>query len=158
MYKNVDFCTKMLYSEVKETEKMDTIVTKNSRVEEEEILLKVCSFLEMEKPELTQTGFIAQLREICAARIFDAIGVRNMYNRDNKFFAFLTLVMGQAISDVLNLHLHIAPDCLRLFRYDGINFVNDIKNFLINQDIDTAMLSTFDLIDDNFELVKTIEF
>lgn len=136
---------------------MDTNITKNSRVEEERILLQVCSFLEMEKPKLTQVGFIAQLKEICAAKIFDAIGVRNMYNNNNKFFAFLTMVMGQAISDVLHLHLQIAPDSLRLFRYDGINFVNDIKTFLLTQDIDTAMLNIFDLIDDNRELIKTIE-
>ena len=147
----------MLYSENKERLMMDTDITKNSRADEEQILLQVCSFLEMEKPKLTQDGLVAQLKEICAARIFDAIGVRNMYNSDNKFFAFLTMVMGQAISDVLHLHLQIAPDSLRLFRYDGINFVNDIKTFLLTQDIDTAMLSIFDLIDDNFELIKTIE-
>lgn len=138
---------------------MDCIITNKSRVDnQEQMLNKVCSFLEMPMPNLTETEFVRQFRELCLIRLFDAIGVGNKYNSKNRFFGFVSLVVGQAVSDVLNLGVNVAPDYLRLIKFDGINFVNQIKQFLQTEDIEQAMIDAFDLCDDNVKTVKSIDF
>ncbi len=134
-----------------------TIITNKFRAEKES-LEQLCSFLKMDMPELKETDFVGQFREICAAKIFKAIGVRNMYNSKNKFFAFLTLSMGQAISDLLSMGLDIAPDSLRLFRYNKINFVNEMKQIFLTEELDEAMLDVFNLADDNHDMIEEIRF
>ena len=90
--------------------------------------------------------------------MFDAIGVGNKYNSKNRFFGFVSLVVGQAVSDVLNLGINVAPDYLRLIKFDGINFVNQIKQYLQTEDIEQAMIDAFDLCDDNVKTVNSIDF
>lgn len=136
---------------------MNLCVTNNSRYDEQEKnILKICDFFQIDKPELTETEYIKQIKEICVIRICKAIGIKNMYNRHNRFFDFYSDAMGQAVSDILNLSLKIAPDNLRLFRYDGINFVNRCKDFLQNSNMDEAMIDAFNLIDDNKDIVEKV--
>lgn len=138
---------------------MDCVITNKSRVEnQEQIFEKVCSFFEMPMPKLTETEFVRQFRELCLIRLFDAIGVGNKYNSKNRFFGFVSLVVGQAVSDVLNLGINVAPDYLRLIKFDGINFVNQIKQYLQTEDIEQAMIDAFDLCDDNVKTVNSIDF
>ncbi len=138
---------------------MDCVITNKSRVEnQEQIFEKVCSFLEMPMPDLIETEFVRQFRELCLIKLFYAIGVGNKYNGKNRFFGFVSLVLGQAVSDVLNLGITIAPDYLRLIKYDGINFVNQIKQFLQTEDLENAMIDAFDLCDDNVQTINSIDF
>lgn len=135
---------------------MNVSDNKTNPYEQEQVILKICSFLRMAKPKLTETELIDQIKEICVMRVCQAIGVRNMYNSKNRFFCFLSVVMGQALSDMLHLSLHIAPDNLRLIRYNGINFVNKLKEFMQKGDMDEAMIDAFNLIDDNKDIVEKL--
>ena len=138
---------------------MDCIITNKSRVEnQEQIFEKVCSFFEMSMPNLTETDFVRQFRELCLIKLFDAIGVGNKYNGKNRFFGFVSLVVGQAVSDVLKLDIEVAPSYLSLIKFDGINFVKQIKQFLQTEDIEQAMIDAFDLCDDNSKTINNIEF
>ena len=140
-----------------ETNNINLIITNKSRSSQEnEMLSKVCAFLQMDMPNLTEQSFDRAVKELCVIRLCKAIGIRNIYNCKNKFFKFYATVIGQAVSDILNLKLVIAPAELRLVKYNGINFVNRIKDYLQNEDMDEAMIEAFDLIDDNKDIVEKI--
>lgn len=140
-----------------ETNNINLIITNKSRSSEEnEMLSRVCTFLQMEMPNLTEQSFDRAVKELCVIRLCKAIGIRNIYNCKNKFFKFYATVSAQAVSDILNLKLVIAPAELRFVKYNGINFVNRIKDYLQNEDMDEAMIEAFDLIDDNKDIVEKI--
>lgn len=131
--------------------------TNKTRDDGEMVLSQVCSYFKMQKPNLTESLFDDRLKELCVIKIFEAIGVKNMYNRENRFFRFLSTCMAQAVSDILNLKLNIAPANVRFVRYDGINFVNQIAEYLQQDDIQLAVIDSFNLVDDNKQIVDGIE-
>ncbi len=148
----------MVYIVSMETENKDLLLTNLPRDEDEAVLIKVCSFLQMDMPKLTEKDFTNRLKELCAIKIFNSIGIRNFYNRNNRFFNFTSTILIQAISDKLNLNLNIAPASIRFVRYNGINFVNRVVQLLEEEELTEAVIDTFNLADDNHKIVEQIDF
>lgn len=124
--------------------------------EEDKIVAEVREFLGLKDYNLHSSNIEDSVMEMCVARMCQAIGVKCHYNQENRFFRFFSSFMGQAVSNKLNQKLKIAPDELRLFRYNGINFVLSAEQLLDSEDMDEAFIDAFNLADDNKNVMSYI--
>jgi len=113
----------------------------------EEIIKKVCEFLQCNKPVITSSETTEIIKEICVARLCGIVGLTGRYNYKSKFFNFFSSIMGEAISLKLNLKIRIASDELRLFKYERINLIDETIKYLNTESIEEAFLDTFELAD-----------
>ena len=141
MYFTIDFCTNLYY-----------IVSMNTS----NVPKTLQTLLEIEATEIAQTDIYEQIKQLCLIRFCKAVGIRCQFNIKNKFMNFFAIITGQAVCNVLKINLQIAPDCLRLVRYNGINFVNEAMRLLQNEDKDEAFIDIFNLIDNNKPIMNEI--
>ncbi len=114
---------------------------------------KVKKFLEMEGYNFSLNEENEQIKEICVAKLCDVLGIECAYNYQNQMFQIFSSVMAEAVCQKLNIKKHIAKDSIRLFKYNGINFVETAKKFLDEKEIDEATLDIFNFVDENKNLL-----
>ena len=54
---------------------------------------------------------------------------------------------------MLDIKLHIAEDCFRLFKFENVNLVEKVKEFLQNEDKDEAFVDIFHFLDGCKDLI-----
>ncbi|MBR6778920.1 MAG: hypothetical protein IKM43_02065 [Clostridia bacterium] len=118
-----------------------------ARYNKEIVFDKVCAYLKIEKPKMYSETIEEGIKELCVARMCKSIGIKCAYNYKSKFFNFFSMVVGEAISQELDLRLSIADAEIRLIRYDKINLVNQIRFFLISSNVDEAFIDAFNFLD-----------
>ncbi len=128
----------------------------NNNMNESEILEKVCNFLQIDMPRLSSQTVADGVREICVAKLCATLGIKCKYNYKNEFFSIYSSIIGEAVSQILNLKLDIAPFELKYVRYNGINFVNHACDLLKSEDLDEAFIDMFNLVDDHKDVLKQI--
>ena len=114
---------------------------------------KVKNYLELENCKISSMEEVEQIKEMCVAKLCEVLGIDFVYNYKNKMFQIFSSVMAEAICQKLNIHKHIAPDDLRLIKYNGINFVEKAKSFIDAEDIEEATLDIFNFVDKNKNLL-----
>lgn len=124
---------------------------------EKNIIDKVCKYLKMQSPELFSSSVEDEIKNLCSAKLCDVIGIRCAYNPKNDFFNFFSTIMGEAVCIKLHLNINIAPNILRLVRYDGINFVNSTYQLLLSEDVDEAFIDAYNLVDKYKYLIERIK-
>lgn len=125
--------------------------------EEKKIIDRVCEYLHMQSPDLFDTSIEDEIKDLCSAKLCDVIGIRCAYNPKNDFFNFFSTIMGEAVCIKLHLNMNIAPNALRLVRYDGINFVNSTYQLLNSEDVDEAFIDAYNLVDRYKHLIERIK-
>ena len=132
-------------------------VSGTNSFEEKKIIDRVCEYLHMQRPDLFDTSIEDEIKDLCSAKLCDVIGIRCAYNPKNDFFNFFSTIMGEAVCIKLHLNMNIAPNALRLVRYDGINFVNSAYQLLNSEDVDEAFIDAYNLVDRYKHLIERIK-
>lgn len=122
-----------------------------------EIIQKVCGFLKIDCPKLLSNTPQEGVKEICVARLCKSIGINCEYNYKTEFFEFFSSITAEAVCNKLNINLRIAPDNLRLFRYNKLNLIEEVKIFLDNENIDEAFIDAFDFVDSYKYLIPLLK-
>ena len=125
-------------------------------INSEEVIKKVCDFLNIEKTTNNENVEEA-IKELCVKRLCKTIGLTGKYNYKSDFFEFFSCVVGEAICDMLSIRIHLACDELRFVKYEHINLVHQVKNYLTHETIEEAFLDSFELIDKFKFLIKNIK-
>lgn len=113
----------------------------------QQIIKKICSFFRLENMHLKSEDLIDNIKELCVARLCKSIGLTGKYNYKSDFFEFFSSIMGQAVCEVLQINVNIACDELRLIKYNHINLIQEVVQFLTTETQEEAFLDTFDLVD-----------
>ena len=88
-----------------------------------------------------------KVKEMCVAKLCDAIGIRCEYNYKNIFFDFFSSIMGQAISEKLNLNLCLDDYNLRFVKFESVNLIKSAGVILDCKEIDEAFIDVYELAD-----------
>lgn len=126
---------------------MRNMETMNNTLDLKELYDKVAEFLQMKNSKVFNGDLNENIKEVCVAKLCNAIGLRCSYNYKSDFFNFFSTIMGEAICQKLNLPLHIAGANLRFVRYDHFNLVDYVKMFLDQDDMDEAFIDAFNFVD-----------
>lgn len=119
-------------------------------------ILKVADFLKIADYNINDDTIAEQIKRLCVLRLMKAVGVSGRFNCKSEFFEFFSSAMGEAICEKLGINVEIAPDKLRLIKYENINFVIAFEEFLNNDLLDEAFLDAFALADKYKHLIPEI--
>ena len=124
---------------------MNTInINKTERVD---ILEKVSSFLKLKQQTLKSLTARDGIKELCVIKLCNVIGLSGNYNYQSEFFNFFSSIMGEAVCERLSIKIRVAPDELRLIKYEHINLVQTVMFFLETKSLEEAFLDAFNLAD-----------
>lgn len=129
----------------------------NCKTERENIIKKICTFFNIERPILTSVTTDETIKELCVARLCKSVGLTGTYNYKSEFFEFFSNIMGEALCEKLNINKHIASDELRFVKYEHINLINEFKGYLDTETIEEAFLDAFNLVDKFKYLIPKIK-
>lgn len=118
-------------------------------------LKNVRKYLEIDE-EIHGVSVEDEIRILCIKRLCKSLGIKCDFNYQNKYFYIFSCIVGEAICVKFNLRIHTAEDKLRLFRYNGINFVEKVKQYLETESIDEAFVDSFNFIDENKNIILKI--
>ena len=124
---------------------MNTInINKTERVD---ILEKVSSFLKLKQQTLKSLTARDGIKELCVIKLCKVIGLSGNYNYQSEFFNFFSSIMGEAVCERISIKIRVAPDELRLIKYEHINLVQTVMFFLETKSLEEAFLDAFNLAD-----------
>lgn len=113
-------------------------------------------YLELEDVEFTSEKTEDNIRFLIIKRLCKSLGLKCEFNYFNKYFYIFSSVVGEAVCQKFNLRIHVVDDKVRLFRYNGINFVEKVKMFLETESVDEAFVDSFNFIDENKDKILKI--
>ena len=114
---------------------------------ETEKLEKLQNYLNFAPSFFKSKCLTEKVKEICVAKLCDAIGIRCDYNYKNIFFNFFSSIMGQAISEKLELNLCVDEFNLRFVKFENVNLVKTAGLILERKEIDEAFIDVYELAD-----------
>ena len=126
-------------------------------IDRERVVEKVCAFLKLKKPTLKSSSTKENVKELCVVKLCNVIGLTGNFNYKSEFFDFFSSIMGEAICEKLSLKIHVANDELRFVKYEHVNLVLTVKEFLDEKIIDEAFLDAFNLVDKFKHLIKKLK-
>ena len=112
---------------------------------EEEILVEICNFLQFERTKILSETLVEAVKELCVARLCEALGVGCAYNFKNEFFNFFSCIMGEAVSTRLGHNLGIDEYNLKFIKVENINLINSAHKMLENPNLDEAFIEVYNL-------------
>ena len=112
-----------------------------------ETMEKLGGFLNFMPTFFKSETLTERVKEVCVAKLCDKIGIRCEYNYKNQFFNFFSSIMGQAISEKLNLNLCLDEYNLRFIRFENVNLIKTAGTFLNEEEIDEAFIHVYELAD-----------
>lgn len=127
-------------------------------VRKNDIIDRVCEYLGLDKPRLSSECIHENIKEICVARLCMAMGINCCYNYANSFFEFFSIITGEAVCHALKLNFHIAKDSIRLVRYENINFVQYVIDLFDTEDVDEAIIDSFNFARKYHNVLKSIVY
>ena len=128
----------------------------NEGINKEQAVRSVAEFLRLPHVDGGSTDAKEQIKRLCVLRLMKAVGVDGKFNCKSDFFEFFATIMGEAVCERLNLKIRIAPDEVRLIKYENVNFVAAFKEYLDNEFLDEAFLDAFLLVDKHKDLILQI--
>lgn len=114
---------------------------------------KIKDYLDIEDESKDFISCEEKVKELCVAKLCNVLGLKRTYNYKNEMFKLFSCVMAEALCEKFKFSKHIADDCIRLVKYNGVNFVDKAKQFLDMEDIDEATLDIFNFVDKNKSLI-----
>lgn len=126
----------------------------NPLIEKEELYLQqIKQYLNLKDYKILSITIKEKVKEMCVAKLCYVLGISRICNYKNGFFEFFSCVVGEAVCEHLGIRTHVAEECVRFVRYEGVNFVSKCKQFLIMEEIDEAVLDCFNFLDKHKNLV-----
>ena len=119
----------------------------------EDNIKKIQEFLQLKRYNCSRIEEDEQIKEICVAKLCEILGIECEYNYQNQMFQIFSSILAQAICEKLKIKKNIASDSIRLFKYNGINFIEKAKMFLNSEDVDEAVLDIFNYVDEHKNLI-----
>lgn len=119
----------------------------------EDNIKKIQEFLQLKRYNCSRIEEDEQIKEICVAKLCEILGIECEYNYKNQMFQIFSSILAQAICEKLKIKKNIASDSIRLFKYNGINFIEKAKMFLNSEDVDEAVLDIFNYVDEHKNLI-----
>ena len=126
---------------------IEYLANKMAALNNEIKLNKACSFLRMDMPIFFSSTIEGKIKELCVCKVCASIGIKCPCNRSTGFLSFFSSVMGEAVSNKLNLEVAIACPELKFVKYDHFNLINEVEMFLENDDINEAFLDAFNFLE-----------
>lgn len=126
-----------------------------SKIDQEEILERICEYVGVDMPNLYSSDFADNIRQICVYKLCNVIGIKCSCNYRNEFMTFFSDIAGEALVIIFGLKFHIASEELRFISYDHVNLVNLGCKLLKQEDKDEAFLDIFKLADE-FKYIKCL--
>ena len=123
------------------------IINLNNQNDVENVTTKVCNFFNIDKPKISSKTTNEAIKELCVMRLCKEIGITGIFNYKSDFFDFFASIMGEAVSEILNLKTCVACDELRFVKYEHINLIDQVKIYLEQETIEEAFLDAFELAD-----------
>lgn len=117
---------------------------------------EIKQFLEISDFKFVSNEKVEQAKEMCVAKLCEVLGIEYAYNYKGIMFQIFSSVMAEAICQKLKINKIIASDSLRLFKYNGVNFIEKAKMFLETKDVEEATLDIFNFVDENKKLLLHI--
>lgn len=121
--------------------------TVESEIIREKTIQKICDFFRLETPMALNSSIEEAVKDLCVMRLCKAIGLTKNNLVKSEFFDFFGCLMGEAVCQKLSIKQRIARDELRLIKFDKINLVQEIKNYLETETVEEAFLDAFELVD-----------
>lgn len=121
------------------------------------VLEKICNFLRIKNPTLKSVTLKDNIKELCVIKLCRVIGLAGNFNYKSDFFNFFSSIMGEAICEKLTIKIHIACDELRLVKYEHINLIQMVKEYLNNETLEEAFLDAFNLVDNFKHLIPKLK-
>ena len=124
-----------------------------------QIVLRVKKFLNLVNYKTKNASVEEDLKELCVAKLCDVLGIKCTYNYKSNFFKMFAEVFAQAICDILEIKISVADDSYRLFKYNGVNLIEETKNIILKETaeevlIDELVLDVFNFLDKYKEIVE----
>jgi len=114
----------------------------------ENMLRKACLFLEMDMPIFSSSSVEERIKELCVIKVCNCLGIKYVYNYNNRFLEFFSSVMGEALVDKLNLNISIAGPEIRFVKYNHVSLINEVQKYLNNADKNEAFIDAFNFLED----------
>lgn len=130
----------------------------NSKNTQNEILLRIESFLQLKSLNLKSDTIKECVKEICATKLCEVIGLKCECNFENEFFSCFTTIVGEALSKKFFLDLNIAPYGLGLVRHNGVNVLTEVRQLLDEEDINKGFIQIYNLVNDHKTLLTDFNF
>lgn len=124
-------------------------------IENAKIIKRVANYLQIEVPLKCNINLKEEIKRLCILRLCKSIGLSSKYNYTSNFFKNFSSIAGEAISQTLNLHLTIAEDKIRLFKYNKMNLVEKFIEYLDEDNMDESFIDLFLFFDKYQDLLKT---
>ena len=118
----------------------------------DQMVVEVKKFLNLTSYQTKNVCIEEDLKELCVAKLCDVLGIKCTYNYKSNFFKMFAGVFAQAICDILNLKISVADDSFRLFKYNGVNLVEETKYLISNEinaevSMEEIVLDVFNFLD-----------
>ena len=108
---------------------------------------KLESFLNFSPSFFKSESLTERVKEMCVAKLCNEIGIRCEYNYKSGFFNFFSSIMGQAISEKLNLNLCLDDYNLRFVKFENVNLVKTASSILEDKCVNEAFIDVYELAD-----------
>ncbi len=122
----------------------------------DQILNKICTYFNMDKPILSSDEICENIKELCVAKLCKTMGLKCAYNFRNQFFDNYSIITGEAVCMRLNINTHIANDNIRLVRYDRINFIRYVSDLFETEEVDEAIIDAFNFSQKYGQVISSI--
>ena len=137
----LDFCTNTIYNYCMEEKRAENI----GKV----YFQKVKEFLELDNFLFdNQISVSENIKNICCKKLCNVVGINCKCNYKNKFFDYFANITGEAVCQKLNIPITIADVKYRLVKYNGINFVDKVKELLNNDFLEASFVDIFQFLDE----------
>ena len=112
---------------------------------EEQILTKVCDFLNYERTKILSTTLKEKVKESCVGRLCQALGITCAYNFKNEFFNFFSCIVGEAVSNILGYNLEIDEYKLKYIKVENTNLIHSARQMIENSNLDQGLIDVYNL-------------
>jgi hypothetical protein len=117
---------------------------------QQEVFTKIKKFLKLKNFLYDdQISLEDNIKKLCVKKLCEVVGIKCDCNYKNKFFNYFASITGQALCELLNIPILIAEDNFRLFKYNGVNLVDKVKELLNNDFLEDAYIDVFQFLDKN---------
>lgn len=127
----------------------------------EEVTNALCVFLRLDRPNLRTDTIEERVKEIAVAKLCRLMNIRCTYNYTNDTFYFYSLIVGDVFINKMGYKISIAPAVFKLFKYNGINYIEEVDRLITTLPLNKALLDCFVVLDElkeKFEEFKVSKY
>ncbi len=122
-----------------------------------EITAKFSTFLELDYYSYISDNIVDRVKELVVIKLCKILNIKCECNYNNTSFYFFSTIVGEALADILDCNLRIAPPVLKWLKIKGRNIYNEIKKILNSVPITKAIVDCFNFLDDISNMMSELK-